>query len=291
SCSTFDDVVLTNDELPTTATAGADQELCNAVSFTLGGNVPVTGTGAWSIVGAANGATVTTPSSPTSTVTGLNAGTSVTQRWTITNGTCSSFDEVVLINSESPTVAIAGTDQEQCNNQIFSLAGNTPVVGTGTWTIQGAANGAVITNINSPTTTVTGLNAGTSVILRWTITNGSCSTFDDVVLTNDELPTTATAGADQELCNAVSFTLGGNVPVTGTGAWSIVGAANGATVTTPSSATRTVTGLSPGSSVTLRWTITNGTCSRFDEVVRTSSATPPVAAAGGDQSLCSTSIF
>src|SRR5690606_11159300 len=290
SCSTFDDVVLTNDELPTTATAGADQELCNAVSFTLGGNVPVTGTGAWSIVGAANGSVVTTPSSAGSTVTGLNAGSSVTLRWTITNGTCSNFDEVVLINSESPTVAIAGPDQEQCNNSTFSLAGNTPVIGIGTWTIQGAANGAVITNINSPTTTVTGLNAGTSVTLRWTIANGSCSTFDDVVLTNDALPTTATAGADQELCNAVSFTLDGNVPVTGTGAWSIVGAANGATVTTPSSATSTVTGLNAGTSVTLRWTITNGTCSSFDEVVLINSESPTVAIAGTDQEKCNNQI-
>src|SRR5690606_2976935 len=151
-----------------------------------------------------------------------------------------------------------GGDQTLCNTAIFTMAANAAGPGTGTWTIQGAANGAVITNINSPTTTVTGLNAGSSVTLRWTITNGSCSTFDDVVLTNDALPTTATAGADQELCNAVSFTLGGNVPGTGTGAWSIVGAANGATVTTPSSATSTVTGLNAGSSVTLRWTITNG---------------------------------
>src|SRR5690606_35731314 len=118
-----------------------DQELCNAVSFTLGGNVPGTGTGAWSIVGAANGATVTTPSSATSTVTGLNAGSSVTLRWTITNGTCSNFDEVVLTNSATPPVAAAGGDQSLCNTSIFTMAANAAGPGTGTWTIQGAANG------------------------------------------------------------------------------------------------------------------------------------------------------
>src|SRR5690606_6286499 len=122
------------------------------------------------------------------------------------------------------------------------------------------ANGAVITNINSPTTTVTGLTAGFSVTLRWTITNGSCSSFDEVTLTNSALTTTATAGPDQEKCNDGSFTLAGNTPVTGTGQWTIVGAANGANIVSPTLATSQVNGLLPGQSVTLRWTITNGSC-------------------------------
>src|SRR2546430_12140294 len=48
-------------------------------------NVPVTGTGAWSYV-SGTAVTITTPGSATSGVTGLTAGTSVTLRWTITNG-------------------------------------------------------------------------------------------------------------------------------------------------------------------------------------------------------------
>jgi hypothetical protein len=57
---------LTNDAPVTVAGAGADQVQCNNGNFTLAGNTPVTGVGAWSIVGAANGASITTPASPTS---------------------------------------------------------------------------------------------------------------------------------------------------------------------------------------------------------------------------------
>ena len=43
---------------------------------------------------------------------------------------------------------------------------------------------------------VTGITAGNSVTLRWTISNGSCtSSTDDVVLTNNNNPT-ANAGSD-----------------------------------------------------------------------------------------------
>src|SRR5690606_20401984 len=102
---------------------------------------------------------------------------------------------VTLTNSELPTVASAGPDQEQCDNGSFVLAANTPVIGTGTWTIIGAANGAIVDDPTSPTSQVNGLLAGQSVTLRWTITNGSCSSFDEITLTNSEAPTIATAGA------------------------------------------------------------------------------------------------
>jgi hypothetical protein len=291
SCSTFDEVTLTNSALPTTASAGLDQEKCNDGSFTLAGNTPVTGTGEWTIVGAANGASIVAPTSATSQVNGLLPGQSVTLRWTITNGSCVSFDEVTLTNSETPTIADAGPDQEQCNTSTFAMAANVPVIGTGTWSIQGPANGAVITNANSPTTTVTGLTAGSNVVLRWTITNGSCSSFDEVILTNSALPTTAVAGPDQEQCNDGTFTLAGNVPVTGTGEWTIIGSANGASIVTPTSASSQVSGLLAGQSVTLRWTITNRSCESFDEVVLTNSAEPTVADAGPDQEQCNTSTF
>src|SRR6185436_19544284 len=121
-----------------------------------------------SIIGAANGAVITTPASNTSTVTGLTAGNSVTLRWTITNGTCTSTDNVILTNDATATVSVAGGDQTQCNSGNFTLAGNSPVIGTGLWSIVGAANGAVITTPASNTSTVTGLTAGNSATLRWT---------------------------------------------------------------------------------------------------------------------------
>jgi hypothetical protein len=89
-----------------------------------------------------------------------------------------------------PTTANAGADQTQCDNGSFALAGNVPTVGTGVWSIVGDANSASITDANSATSNVTGLIAGSSVTLRWTISNGVCaSSSDDVVFTNKALPT------------------------------------------------------------------------------------------------------
>ncbi len=89
---------------PTTANAGVDQNYCNtsatAASFTLAGNAPTVGTGAWTVVGGT--ATITTPTSNTSPITGVptsTGGPKATLRWTISNGVCpASTDDVILDN-------------------------------------------------------------------------------------------------------------------------------------------------------------------------------------------------
>ncbi|MBL0336111.1 MAG: hypothetical protein IPP73_12615 [Chitinophagaceae bacterium] len=254
-------------------------------TFTLAGNTAVSGTGVWTIQSGAG--TITDASSPTTTVTGVTAGQTTILRWTITNGSCSSFDEVSLTNDVAVTVAAAGTDQAQCATSTFTLAGNTAVSGTGVWTIQSGAG--AITDASSPTTTVTGVTAGQTTILRWTITNGTCSSFDEVSLTNDVAVTVAAAGTDQAQCATSTFTLAGNTAVSGTGVWTIQSGAG--TITDASSPTTTVTGVTAGQTTVLRWTITNGSCSSFDEVSLTNDVAVTVAAAGTDQAQCATSTF
>src|SRR5258706_2525123 len=129
--SSSDTVTIMRDESPTTANAGSNQEVCSATA-TLAGNTPTVGTGTWAVI--AGSASVTTPSNPTSGVTGLTLGAN-TFVWTITNGTCpSSSDTMTIMRDESPTTANAGSDQEVCATTA-TLAGNTPTVGTGTWTV------------------------------------------------------------------------------------------------------------------------------------------------------------
>jgi hypothetical protein len=283
-----DDVVLTNYALPTTAIAGSDQSNCNNGTFTLAGNAPTVGSGSWSVVSGT--ATITNPSFPTSGVAGVPAGSSATLRWTISNGPCTaSTDDVVLTNYALPTTANAGSDQSNCNNGSFTLAGNTPTVGSGSWSV--ASGTATITNPSFPTSGVTGVPAGSSATLRWTISNGPCpASTDDVVLTNYALPTTANAGSDQSNCNDGSFTLAGNAPTVGSGSWSVVSGT--ATITNPSSPTSGVTGVPAGSSATLRWTISNGPCTAsIDDVVLTNYALPTTANAGSDQSNCNNGTF
>lgn len=76
--------------------------------------------------------------------------------------------------------ANAGPDVAQ-SLSTFTMAAAAPTLGAGTWTLQSGT--ATITTPSSPTTTVTGIPLGTSATLRWTVTSGSCSTNDDVLLT------------------------------------------------------------------------------------------------------------
>ena len=261
----------------TTANAGADQTVC-AATATLAANVATSGTGAWTVVSGTG--TVTTPSSPTSGVTGLVTG-ALTLRWTISNGTCTpSTDDVVITRSAAPTVANAGADQNICSTSA-TLAGNAATVGTGAWTV--TTGTGVVTTPSSATSAVTGLSVGSN-ILRWTISNAPCTaSYDEVEIVVTGGITTANAGADQTVC-AATATLAANVATSGTGAWTVVSGTG--TVTTPSSPTSGVTGLVTGA-LTLRWTISNGTCTpSTDDVVITRSAAPTVANAGADQNIC-----
>jgi PKD-like domain len=95
---------------PTTANAGADiNPACGVTTVTLAGNTPSVGTGAWSVVSGT--ATITTPGSPTSGVTGLLEGSIATLRWTISNSPCiGSTDDVLIITPCcTPPSIIAGS--------------------------------------------------------------------------------------------------------------------------------------------------------------------------------------
>ncbi len=301
---------------PTVAAAGADQTgagTCGTTSTTLAANTPTVGTGSWTIV-AGVGGTIVTPGSPTSVFNGV-AGNTYTLRWTITNAPCpASFDEVDITFNQNPssrvsvepslrksdrssrcrwsgrsglTVAAAGADQTgagTCGTTSTTLAGNTPTVGTGTWTIVAGVGGTIVTP-GSPTSVFNGV-AGNTYTLRWTITNAPCpASFDEVDITFNQNPTVAAAGADQTgagTCGTTSTTLAANTPTVGTGTWTIV-AGVGGTIVTPGSPTSVFNGVA-GNTYTLRWTITNSPCpASFDEVDITFNQNPTVAAAGADQ--------
>ncbi|RNL77381.1 DUF11 domain-containing protein, partial [Sinomicrobium pectinilyticum] len=88
-----------------------------------------------------------------------------------------SFDVTIY---EMP-VADAGEEQTQYNDGIFTLDAATPAFGTGEWSVVDGILAEAISDVNEPGATVT-LDPNTSVTLRWTVTNGTCSSFDDVVL-------------------------------------------------------------------------------------------------------------
>ncbi len=118
------------------------------------------------------------------------------------------------------TAPNAGPNQTACGT--LTMAGNTPDVGwTGTWSV--VAGTATITSINSPTSTVTGIPAGTCATLRWTFSQVGCvSLTDDVILCapnvcNDEpcIPTPLTVVSGLSCTPTVSMTSVGATASTG----------------------------------------------------------------------------
>src|SRR5690606_28125297 len=134
---------------------------------------------------------------------------------------------------------------------------------TGVWTV--ISGGGTISDDSDYNTGVTGLSIGTNVF-RWTISNGECAdSFDEVTITVDEAPSTASAGDDQTICvDPGTATLDGNDPAVGTGLWTLISGSG--TISDPTAFHSDVTGLATGTN-TFRWTISNGVCSpSFDEI-------------------------
>ena len=273
---------------PIVANAGADQcKSLGTTSITLAGNDPSPGTGSWTQIGVTpNVATITTPSSQTSTVTGMINGTYVFQ-WAISSGGCVPSTDQVTITIDNPiTAPNAGVDQQICGNSatLATTLGSNPSPGTGAWTqISGSA--ATITTPTNYTTTVTGLASGVYVF-RYTITNGACSFSDDVsVFVSEPAPSTADGGTPSKtVCGVASVLMDAVTPASGSGLWTIVSGPNTPTIVTSTSPTSNITGLITGTYV-FKWTVYGGTyCTPSSSNVTVNVTLS--ADAGSDQSYC-----
>ncbi|MCE3295404.1 MAG: hypothetical protein K0R65_1118 [Crocinitomicaceae bacterium] len=97
---------------------------------------------------------------------------------------------VSIVASTVPTVSNAGGNLTICINSSTALAANTPVAGTGTWSVVSgpSTSAAQFSNVNSPTATFTPSGVavnGAVFTLRWTIATGSCNapSTDDMTVT------------------------------------------------------------------------------------------------------------
>jgi gliding motility-associated-like protein len=272
--ATSDEIVITVDQNPTSADAGSDQSLCTDQTV-LDATQPSAGTGVWTVLSGT--AAISNPGSASSTVSALGQG-STTLRWTVTNGTCVSFDDVQIIRSLPPSSAIAGEDRQVCTDTVH-LQANTPLIGSGSWSV--LSGSASVQNLNSPNTTVTSLSSGANVFV-WTISNGACEpSADQVTVIRQTPPDVANAGANQQICEE-STTLSANLPLVGTGIWSII--SGSATIENAFNPNTAISGLSPGQNV-LRWTTLNGICPASNDDVEVFRATPPSPAAAGEDAL------
>lgn len=181
-----------------------------------------------------------------------------------------------------PTTSNAGIDQSVCASTA-TLAGNTPTVGTGSWTV--ISGSGAVTTASSPSSGVTGLSVGANTFV-WKIINSTCNpSYDTIVITRANVPTVSNAGIDQTVCST-STALAGNSPSVGLGIWSVVSGT--ATVSNPTSYNSTVSNLSTGVNK-FAWNITNSPCPiSTDTVIINKSASVTTSNAGVDQSVCGT---
>lgn len=258
--------IIVNDP-PTTANAGTDQTFC-APNGSLSGNMPVVGTGTWTLISGSG--TVSSPNSPSSAITGLGVGPNVF-RWTIASPPCpDSFDDVIITGEPLPLITLtsgAGSDaQVVCQNTAITSI---------TYSIGGSATGANVSGLPAGVTgnfaagvfTISGTPA-TPGIYNYTVTTtgSSCAsaTANGTITVNPDatIALSSAAGTDgQTVCQNtaltnITYAIGGG----GTGA-SATGLPAGVTGSF-SAGTFTVSG-TPTTPGTYNYTVTtSGTCAQ-----------------------------
>jgi hypothetical protein len=213
------DTIFVNVVSGVTADAGPDQQLCEESTTTLTGNYPPSGSvGNWTFVSGPNVVTPSPSNSPAATVIGLIPSTTpyifrYTVSTTYPGTTCSSFDDVQVINYNYPSLPYPGPDQVLCLSGGIpistTLTGSTPVYGTGTWVEDHGPSIAVIANPTNPTTLVSNLVPGSYAFL-WIIGNGNCEPNQAAVNITVNTPASANAGSNATICSTSTYDLSGS---------------------------------------------------------------------------------
>ncbi|RTY90243.1 GEVED domain-containing protein [Flavobacterium sp. GT3R68] len=213
-------VVLTYTCPSSVAAAGPNQTLAAcATTTTLAGNTPPYGSGLWTVQSGT--ATITSPTSPTSGVTGLVPGTTATLRWTISNGSCgSTISDVIITATAGPgcyTYCTAG-GASAASTYISNVTLNTINQNNVAWGGYRDYYPTVSTNVMATTSyliSVTVYNGTTSQknISAWIDWNNN-GVFD--IATETVLSTTSTVASAQSvtLTNTFSVPAGAVVNLT-----------------------------------------------------------------------------
>lgn len=300
-------VTVTAANIAPTANAGTDQAIqlpTSSTTLTGSANDPdgtINGY-AWTRISGPNTPTIVSPTSATTSITGLIAGTYVFRLTVTDNLDLTGFDEMTVIVSASANVAPtanAGIDQSiqlPTNSVNLVGSGNDPdgSIVSYLWTqIAGAA--ATITSPSSSSTSVTGLSTTGVYQFKLTVTdNGGLTGSDNMIVTVTaaNIPPQVNAGTDQSITSPTSSITFAGSALDADGSitshtWTKI-SGTGGTITTPLSYTSTVTGLSPGTYVFRLTATDNQSLSGFDEMTVTVNAAnpvPPVADAGIDQTI------
>jgi hypothetical protein len=239
----------------------------------------------WTQVSGPNTAGITTPTTVTTTVTGLIQGTYVFQL--SLNGGVSTATVSVTVNP-APPVANAGPNQTitlPTSTVNLSGSGSSGVITSFNWSRISGPNSPTITTPTTVNTSVTGLIAGTYVFQL--SLNGGVSTSNVTITVNPAPPNPiANAGPNQTVILAIpAVTLNGSAS-TGTitsVAWTQVSGPNTAAIANPAILTTTVSGYIVGTYV-FQLSL-NGGVSTSTMTLVVNPTPPPVANAGSNQTI------
>jgi len=265
NCSTIGVVTVTN---TSSVNAGPAQTVSCLPSLP-GGTVTMAASGAggsWTAqAGNPGAATITTPSSPTTTITNFSAAGVYTFVWA--DSGCNATTTVTVTAKPN-----AGPDQTVSCVALPGGSATMAATGTGTWTAQAGNPGtATITTPTSPTTIITTYSAAGIYHFIWTDGNGCTDTANVTVV---PLPN---AGPDQTLNCVVVPGGSATMAAVGLGFWqAAAGNPGSATITSTFSANTTITGFSAPGTYQFVWSI--GVCTDTAAVIV--SAAP---SAGPDQ--------
>ncbi len=199
-----DPAVITTYAAPTTANAGSDIATCGVTSTTLAGNNPIVGTGLWTIINGTGG-TLAAPANNASGFSGVY-GSAYTLRWTISNGTCTSSDEMNVQFNISPTQPSTFTTYLtpvcQGQNDVIYTVPNDVNATSYNWSYSGA--GADITGTGN-SVSIDFSSSATSGTLSVSTTNGcGTSTALDLAITVNASPTIS-LGTDPSVCRGITI--------------------------------------------------------------------------------------
>ncbi len=262
----------------TGVTANPSTPVCSGTPVTL--TAPVASSYSWNPGGNTTQAITVSPTSTSKYYVTLGYG----------NVGCSTVDSATVIVDQLPTVAVAGNDTAVCGLTINNLAANTPVVGTGTWTLVTGPGTVNFTNANAPNSAAT-VSVNGVYTLRWTIATGApCpnSSQDDVLVNFAATPSVADAGLDKPACvSPGSVAMTAAAPTAGTGVWTQVAGPVTANIISPNVPNTNITGLNTVGTYTFRWTVSNSPCpSNFDEVNVVVNGNPATFSITGGGTFC-----
>jgi PKD-like domain/Bacterial Ig-like domain (group 2) len=192
--------------LPTSACVGT----LVTVNSSISGSTAAPYAHAWSVTGpAANTSLGTTSASIASSASfkGTAQGSvTVTYNVTDANGCVAIQTSTMVAIKAPPIVPNAGPDQIKCDNPNFTLAGSLagqPAGTTGSWTVMSGTINTTPFPSSDSTLSVTGVTG--PVVLKWTVSNGSCgTTFATVTLTN-QTPRLSSSVTPDSICSGSLF--------------------------------------------------------------------------------------